>query len=703
MVLTIVAVASVTRFGLDTDFVGFLSLGTSAEELKELNEKYHVGETISILIESATPLLAQQNLEAVCHLQERIRATEGISQVESFVPSHIYVDGKVLTVSTETVSRDCESLADFLENRYAFADQFLSSDRLAGMVVATPVAGTDPGQLVHSLRQIIDEQERFTLSLAGDPVMKDTFRQSILKLLAVLPPLAFLLILVVFSAILRRVRFALWAAVPAVMATIWTLGTLLWTGHKLDLVTAAAPLFILVIGSAYGLHYVSHFVDNAPRYADRRQLTVETMRMVGVPMVLATITTMVGFASLTWTNIGPMRNMGIFTTLGIGYAGLIALFLLPAALAKVKVKQKSTRATGDHLTRLVQALSKKKSIVVIVFLAIVVVSIIQLPQLKVKSDPLMFFKDDSEIVTTFDKVDTSFGGAFPLTVEMTCPKGRAALRDCQFASEVLATERELEDLPGITSAFSVFDMIQGMNMTLSGNYEYPQDIAVIEQLTLQIRPKDLLSWVSRDGVRVVMRTQDLDSQRLGALADIVDGDSGRFRVVAGLPVLWDELNNQVVQSQTRSLALALALIFLMLMLSTRRLSAALAGLLPVLITIIAILGFLSLANFHLNMLTATLSAICIGVGVDYSIHLISGIHQSRKAGMTTEESVDASLARVSKPILANGFGVAIGFSVLLFGPLKLYYEAGIVLCLAMVLSSLAALFLIPIFYRSRQG
>ena len=122
------------------------------------------------------------------------------------------------------------------------------------------------------------------------------------------------------------------------------------------------------------------------------------------------------------------------------------------------------------------------------------------------------------------------------------------------------------------------------------------------------------------------------------------------------------------------------------------------SLVPIFITITAIMGMLVISRFYLNVLTANLSAISIGVGVDYSIHLISGIYYFRKQGLDGRKSIDAALSSVSRPILANAFGLAIGMSALFFSPLRIHMQAASVMWVAMVVSSMAALLLVPIFY-----
>jgi len=140
----------------------------------------------------------------------------------------------------------------------------------------------------------------------------------------------------------------------------------------------------------------------------------------------------------------------------------------------------------------------------------------------------------------------------------------------------------------------------------------------------------------------------------------------------------------------------------MLLITLRKFRGALVGLLPVGITIVAVLGMLSITNFNLNIMTATLSAICVGAGVDYSVHVISGIYYFRKQGQGRREAVDSMISSVSMPILGDALGITIGLSVLFFSPLKLHMQAATVMWVAMIVAAAAALLVIPLFYAGRD-
>jgi len=699
IILNLISLASFSRFSLDTDFVSFFSEGNpKAADYNRIMDKYQSGETISILVENDVSLLDKNSLPTVFELQEEIRSIDGISQVQSFLPPQIIVDGEIIIVDRRLIDTEYELLGEFIVNEYFLTEQFLSPDLHKGILVTSLQLDTNTGDVINALKDLADNENDLTLSLAGNEVIKDTISGYLKGIMVILIPCAVLLVLIVFYIALRKRLFTILSLIPAAFAALWTFGTLFWSGQELNIITVISPIFIFVMGSAFGLHYVSHFSENMRIYSDRRQLTVETLRIVGTPTFLAAITTMAGFASLTWTEVIPMRNLGIFVTIGIGYAGLIALFFLPALLSRLKVSSATRKSKNSSISELIFAVSRHRSPVIIVFVIIAIVSLVYAPRIEVISDQLMFFKSDSEIRKNFDKVEEYFGGASPLTGEIIAPDARGALSDYDFATSVLATERELEAQSGIKSAFSIFDLIKGTNRMITGEDTYPQNPAVVDMLLTQIGSDNLDTWVSNNGLRLTVRTQDFKTDYIESLESFTARHQDTIGVITGMPVLFDEMNRLVVQSQVQSLALALALIFIMLLLTLRRLRAALAGMLPIAITIAAIMGMLSITNFNLNIMTANLSAICIGVGIDYSIHLISGIYYFRNSGMENRQSVNSAISSVSRPILANAFGLAIGLSVLFFSPIRLHIHAAAIIWVAMLVSSMAALLLIPMFY-----
>jgi hypothetical protein len=700
-ICNLAALLSITRIALNTDITSFFSEDNEVyDEYLALTEKYGISDSLTILIEDSTSLLTEESLLTVYDLRAEVEAISGIAEVQTFLPERMPVGGHMLVVDERFISVHSDVLEDYTRNHYAPATGMLSRDESTGLITLTLASGADAAEVVDKLKPIIARYPDVELSLAGDAVIGDTLEWYLIRILFLLPPATISLILLVFYGMLRNFRLSLLSLMPAGMGALWTLGTIFWQGQAVNLVTVVSPIFVIVMGSADGLHYTTHLLEKLSQFPDRRRVTEETMRMVLKPIFLTSVTTMAGFGSLAWTDLVPTRQMGIYVPLGIGYACILSVFFLPALLTHIPLPTNHEQKPGGVIEFFVN-LPQHRNAIIVAAAVILGVSAYCLVDLKVVSDPLLYFRKDSGVRQTFQTIEDSFGGALVIVGDIAAPRGLDTLRDSGYAEDVLEMERELERVPGILSASSLFDVIQGAHTEATGRHEYPGSPAEVSLLFKTLDEDDFASWYRDDGLRLVARTADLTSEDVALLRDFV-ASHPELRTLSGTPMLYDELNRLTVQSQVRSLLMALVLVYLMLFVAFRSPRTAFYGLVPIMVTIVAVMGSLVITGFNLNVVTATLSAVTVGTGVDYAIHLISGIQYYRAQGMTTDESVRTALATVSRPVLASAFGLSVGISVMFLSPLHIHTEVASVMWVAMTVSSFGALSLIPLFYQSRR-
>ncbi len=702
VIVNLASLASLFRISIDTDITGFFSEDNAVyAEYEALTEKYNISDSIVILVQSDDSLLSEKNLLSMVELRNQVEELPGVEQVQGFVPKEAVLGGHRFDVDERLIRFYYDDLEDYVRGSYIPARELLSDDETTGVLAMTLSYDADADALVQMLKPVVAAHSDLKLSLAGDAVIGDTLRWYLMRILFILPPAAASLVIFVFYLMLRNRRFAVLSIIPAGLGALWTLGTIFAQGKSVNVVTAVSPIFIVVMGSAYGLHYITHYLEKMQQYHDRRQLVVETMKMVAKPIVLTALTTIAGFVSLMWSDLTPFRQMGLYVPVGIAYAAFLSLVFLPAVLSHMELPL-SVHAPQAEVVGVILGLARHKKAILAAVAVVLGLSALSIPSLRVISDPLLFFKQDSPIRQTFQTVEVTFGGALVLIGEIPAERGIETLRDHRYAEDVLSMERDLERVPGILSAQSLFDVVQGAYTAQGGGVDYPESPAVVNLILKNLDTEDTSSWYSDDGLRLVARTTDLTAQDVAALRDF-QAHHAELRVISGTPVLYDELNKLTVNSQVKSLGLALFLVFIMLVLFLRQLRASVIALIPIGITIVAIMGVLAFTGYNLNLVTATLSSVAVGVGVDYSIHLLSGIQYFAGQGMSKEDAVRASVSTVSRPILANAFGLATGISVLFFSPLQVHTEVATVMWVAMIVSSLGALALIPLFYSSRTN
>jgi predicted RND superfamily exporter protein len=159
-----------------------------------------------------------------------------------------------------------------------------------------------------------------------------------------------------------------------------------------------------------------------------------------------------------------------------------------------------------------------------------------------------------------------------------------------------------------------------------------------------------------------------------------------------MPVVWDEIARLVLSAQAVSLVVAYVLVSVMLLLAYRNIKETIVSLVPITLTLAAMLGFIAVSGIQLNLLTAVISSIVIGVGIDYAIHFVAAINIARRGG---DGYVLRAIDKAGRPIVANALGIAVALSALWISPLKIHTQVSQIMWVAMITAAATTLIVIP--------
>lgn len=268
------------------------------------------------------------------------------------------------------------------------------------------------------------------------------------------------------------------------ISTIWTLGIMALLNIQLTMVSTVIPVLLVAVGSAYGIHIISHYYDDLREKNEKitedehRQMVLETIRKVGKPVLLAGLTTIVGFGSLGTSNIVPIKEFGIFTAIGVATALLVALTLIPAILlVRHKNLNYSKNQNNDQnlMDRLILGLyhyfSKKRIRVLALALIIILISSYGISQIVIDNVMIEMFKEDTKIRQSDQFINNNFAGTNILNV-LVDGKGKGSLTN----PEVLKQMGELENYltakyDEVGKVTSVTDFIKRMNKAMNYSEE----------------------------------------------------------------------------------------------------------------------------------------------------------------------------------------------------------------------------------------
>jgi predicted RND superfamily exporter protein len=585
-----------------------------------------------------------------------------------------------------------------------------ADEQLEGLFTLYPNEDFDHHN-INDLQKYLKQRE-ITFSITGDRYMQKKVLDYILQILGYLPATALLLVLLTFRTQMRSIKATIFSILPAGIAALWTMGIIGWIGRPVSIVTVLAPIFTIVIGSADGLHFVSHFHDSRKQGKDREESLALTLHMVGMPMIVTTVTSIAGFLSLIVMKTQAIQQLAVFASLGILLAGFVTWYLLPLILmGNISLEPRSKRqksdvrrcekATDGVVVRSMRRIWGIPSIVAVAVLTIsAVIGIVLLDN---DFNQLSMFRNFTDVHRSFDRVMRVNGGSIPVYV---FAKTDGDPLSPEYGEEFLGIEAELEASKAVGKVISIYDAYSLVNKGLDGldSPMYPATMDQVENIG-EILGGDgnpgTANLVNRTNtaVRMIVFPRNLDNATLDSISALVDSASARVENISmqttGAPYLMRELNAEMTGNLMKSMTIAFSTIFVLLLLSMRNGKAAFISLLPIAFMTLFLFGFMGLSGISLNLFTATIFGIAIGVGVDYAVHFASVWMTFKRRGCDSVAAADQALMYTGRPITANAIGLAIGLSALLFSPLRIHVYMSLLMWVAMLSGLFLSLAFLP--------
>ncbi|MFH1532246.1 MAG: MMPL family transporter [Pseudomonadota bacterium] len=722
----------------------------------EVDEVFGAADAIVVALdggEGLTPALITLTRDLTDALSERYDDVLSVTSTDT-----IEVRGTTLTpvplvedgpVDAGTITR----LVERLDAWPVYKGMVVSDDGrvpaiLLKVRMSIPVEEKDA--LLVDVRRIVDERVAASgldvrVVIAGEPVLTTEIGNRIHHDLGDLSPLALAVVIFMLLITLRSVGGVVGPTLTVVLGVAATFGLMGLAKRPVMTVTSAIPVFMVAIGSAYGIHIVSHFRQALGPGVRRRDAVAKALESVGGAVLVAAVTTMAGFLSLGVSEVVPVRDFGIFLSFGVGMALLASLGLVPLVLLIGRPGRAASPVGGASgpdsrdglLARFLAALAggsaRRRWIVAALALALAGgMTASAAVWLRVDVDSVSLFPEDSEMWQADHYFGERFGGTHTLSVVVNGPGPRSMLEPA--ALEFLAQlQARLEEEPEVGKTVSMADFIRRMHQVMSRDdpamYRIPDDrrrvADYIQLYEMSGDPEDFSDVVDFDYATAHLLVQSKTGAATAArrLSDIVEAFAaaqlppGYDLALAGTMIRYEVVNDYVVQGQLVSLGISLVLVFLMvggLFVSrgaswpagrnlARAVSAGALTLVPILVAVAMNFGIMALVDVPLDIGTVLIAACAVGIGIDYSVHFLLRYEDERTGGLATEAAIRAAARATGRPILFNALAVSAGFLTLMGSDFLSLQSLAWLTALTMVVTSFAALTLIPAGLRFRDG
>ncbi len=644
--------------------------------------------------------------------------------------------------SVEPLFRRDDSLAS--QFRELFSGYTHSPDEKTAAIVVMLRGGTkaEPDRVSETVTQLRDLAAGMppasAAMLVGEPVLLEDAYDLILADGRRLAIGTIGLLCIVILLTLRDMRIVVLSATCIIWSSIATRASMVLSGVELSLVSTILLALIAVIVVAAIMHL-------AVRRRTPGATLARVFALLAIPIACTCITDAAGFASLMISEVRPVAEFGAMTATAACCVLVSLLLFSPWILGLPGWLSVATRTqTRDHvdgrdadsaLNRLLRSLARgsigQRRALSMTALSLLVASTFYVASLSTNSSFLANFRPHSPIVRAYERVEDRFGGASVWDVSLPAPT--------RITREYLQRMRELEEnlrmieikqseagspLPGsvrLRKVLSLADADAIAEQVTILSFASPDVRLAGMRAAIPAFAQALLTFPSVSGppqprrMRIMLRSDEsLAGEQKAALMaavrrtvenhslsdaesiDTLDPDRVVSKgVVTGYSVLMSHLVASLVRDQWTALIVALAAVGLLLLVVTADWRLTIVSLIVNTLPILVVLACMGCFGGELDLGSAMIGAVSIGLSIDGSIHFLSGYQRRRFAGESVERAATESAADLGSPILLASLALIIGFAVLVTSPFVPTATFGLLVAATLTLSALANLTLLP--------
>ncbi|EAI0652720.1 RND family transporter [Campylobacter coli] len=505
---------------------------------------------------------------------------------------------------------------------------------------------------------------------------------------------------------------------------------------QITVISSNYVALVLIITLSVVIHLITHFIEISKLYpkAKIEHLVLQTLLAKANPSFYAIITTMIGFFSLMLSNIEPIIKLGIMMSIGIGLALIFSYLFLASILVLLKPKKYYKKEFKFNFLAFCAKTSldpKKRSIIYTLSVAAIILALVGISKLRVENSFVNYFKDGSEIKKGLLVIDKNLGGTLPLDIIIRFPDNNKNNHNSNDVFDSFESEFDslaskdtywfnskktriakkvhefLENKEFIGSVLSLNSLLSLGKSINDGKDLDDFTLAFLnENLPLELKQELLSPFVNieENELRFSMRIIDSDPKlrrnefliNLKQELETLLKNDGVEIQITGIMVLYNNMLQSLFSSQFDTLIFVILVIFVLFIVVFRSLKFSIIALLVNIIPLSVVFALMGILGIPLDMMSITIAAIAIGIGVDDAIHYIYRFKEEIKT-KSVEEAILNSHLSIGSALYYTTISIVLGFSVMMSSNFIPTIYFGVLTVFVMILLLSGSLFLLPSF------
>ncbi len=562
--------------------------------------------------------------------------------------------------------------------------------------------------------RIESENPGYRVHITGMAMLNNAFQESAMHDMATLTPLMYLVITITMALLLRSIAATFATLIVIGFSVAGALGLAGYAGMSLTPPSTAAITIIMTLAVADSIHLLVTMLSEMRKGKTKIEGLVESIRINAQPIFLTSLTSMIGFLSMNFSEVPPLRDLGNISAVGIALAWFYSMTLLPAMLSYLPIRAKVSTGAGkptrmDGLAEFVVA-KRRRLLWVGALTAVLLMGLLPLNSL---NDQFVDYFDES---TAF-RQDSDFAmehlsGIYQIQYSLGAGES-SGISTPAYLAKLDEFAKWYRAQPGVVHVQTISDTFTRLNMNMHGDdpeyFRLPESRELSAQYLLLYEMSlpyglDLNNTINVDksATRFTVTVENISSTELIGLVeqgeDWLRGNAPEhmFAYGVGPGVMFSYISSRNVRSLLIGTTLAIFLIALTLIFALKSVQFGLLSLLPNLVPAAMAFGLWGLMVGEINLALSIVSGMCLGIVVDDTVHFLSKyLRARREQGLSPEDAVRYAFHTVGMALIVTSIVLAAGFMILAQSTFGFNGGMGKMSALIVVIALVADLLFLP--------
>ncbi len=675
---------------------------------------------------------------------------------QEFTTSPIYLDNLVSKdLSTTAIKVDIlknQELINLLQRKYVLLEKqeskSLDKNELSELETIRSRISTERQLINKRYKDVLSSVRNIILNvtnkgefyLAGAPLIGSDMKVFVVQDIKVFGFVIIIIMVLVLFIFFRTLTWIFLALICAILNVLLVAGITALIGFQLTIISSNFVALLIIFSIALSIHVIIRYQETQSAYPDNSvdENLKTTLSQIITPCFYMVITSAIAFFSLVVSDINPVIIFGYMMILGLFCAFLLTFTVLPSLIKLIEPKSKHFQKdkSAAFLENILNAIVSNKALTIIILIGMFILNLVGMSQLTVENRFIDYFKKTTDIYQGLELIDQELGGTVPLEVILEAApeieKDLEEEEDEEFGDYLAGLEETQDDFTansywynrsGIRKINNMHNYLEGLPqvgkvLSLASTEEVFRTInkgepledfhlsLVYSKIPENIKQVLISPYVSNDGgqARILARIKDSDHTLIrNDLLNKIREDLNKGFVkngekvrITGISVLYNNVLQSLFRSQILTLGTVFICILIMLTVLFRSLKLAIIGTLPNIFTALFILGLMGVFGIPLDIMTITIAAITIGIGVDYAIHYIHRYKKEYAISSDSYQAIYKSQTTVGKALYFTSVTITLGFIVLVLSNFVPSIYFGLLTSIAMLVSLFATFSIIPL-------